>query len=92
MEAVMLNRISYVIWATLYLTGALAMLITGYQAGLVGKRSPLATVTLAFIFASVMMLITDLDRPFMSLFDINDRVVENTVERMDALLSAGGQP
>lgn len=92
MEAVMLNRISYVIWATLYLTGALAMLITGYQAGLVGKRSPLATFTLAFIFASVMMLITDLDRPFMSLFDINDRVVENTVERMDALLSASGRP
>jgi hypothetical protein len=87
MEAVMLNRISYVIWATLYLTGALAMLITGYQAGLVGKRSPLATVSLAFIFSTVMMLITDLDRPFMSLFDINHEVVETTVERMDSLLA-----
>lgn len=88
LEAVMLNRISYVIWVALYLTGALAMLIMGYQAGLVGKRSPFATVTLAFIFAVVMMLITDLDRPFMSLFDINDRVVENTVQRMTSLLAA----
>lgn len=88
LEAVMLNRIPYVIWATLYLTGALAMLIMGYQAGLVGKRSPFATMTLAFIFAAVMMLITDLDRPFMSLFDINDRVVQNTVDRMDSVLAA----
>jgi len=88
LEAVMLNRISYVIWVALYLTGALAMLIMGYQAGLVGKRSPFATVTLAFIFAVVMMLITDLDRPFMSLFDINDSVVQKTVERMDSLLAA----
>lgn len=87
MEAVMLNRIPYVIWATLYLTGALAMLIMGYQAGLVGKRSPFATVTLAFIFSAVMMLITDLDRPFTSLFDINDSVVQNTVERMDSFLA-----
>ena len=87
MEAVMLNRIPYVIWATLYLTGALAMLIMGYQAGLVGKRSPFATVTLAFIFSAVMMLITDLDRPFTSMFDINDSVVQNTVERMDSFLA-----
>ena len=87
LEAVMLNRIPYVIWAALYLTGALAMLIMGYQAGLVGKRSPFATVSLAFIFAVVMMLITDLDRPFMSLFDISDEVVQNTVRRMDSLLA-----
>ena len=59
----------------------------GYQAGLVGKRSPFATVSLAFIFAVVMMLITDLDRPFMSLFDISDEVVQNTVRRMDSLLA-----
>jgi hypothetical protein len=88
LEAGMINRIPYVIWATLYLTGALAMLIMGYQAGLVGKRSPFATVTLAVIFAVVMMLITDLDRPFMSLFDISDEVVQNTVDRMDSLLAA----
>ena len=87
----MLNRIHYVIWVTLYFTGFLAMMITGYQAGLVGKRSPFATVGLALIFATVMMLITDLDRPFMSLFDINDRVVENTVERMDAFLALDGE-
>jgi hypothetical protein len=90
-EASMLNRIHYVIWVTLYFTGFLAMMITGYQAGLVGKRSPFATVGLALIFATVMMLITDLDRPFMSLFDINDRVVENTVERMDAFLALDGE-
>ena len=87
LEASMLNRIHYVIWATLYFTGFLAMMITGYQAGLVGKRSPFATVGLALIFATVMMLITDLDRPFMSLFDIDDSVIENTLNRMDSLVA-----
>ncbi len=86
LEAALLNRIPYVIWVTLYLTGALSMLIMGYQAGLVGRRSPLATVTLAVAFAAVMMLITDLDRPFMSLFHINNTVMIETVARMDALL------
>lgn len=89
-EASMLNRINYVIWATLHFTGLLAMMITGYQAGLVGKRSPFATVGLALIFATVMMLITDLDRPFMSLFDIDDRVIENTLERMDSMMAPDG--
>jgi len=89
-EATVLNRIPFVIWLTLYLTGGLSMIIMGYQAGLVGKRSPVATFTLALAFSAVLMLITDLDRPVMSLFDIDDRVVEQTVERMDALAPEPG--
>ena len=74
-EASLVNRISYVIWITLYLTGAFSMLIMGYQAGLVGRRSPVATVTLAVSFVAVMVLITDLDRPVMSLFEFNTGVI-----------------
>ncbi len=87
MEAALLNRIPYVIWVILYLTGALSMLIMGYQAGLVGRRSPVATVSLAVAFAAVLMLITDLDRPVMTLFDIDNRVVVETVARMDRILA-----
>ena len=88
LEAAISNRIPSVIWYTLYLTGSLSMLITGYQASLVGRRSPLATVTLAVAFSSVMMLITDLDRPVMRFFEIDNQVVVDLVERMDQRLEA----
>ncbi len=90
LEAAISNRIPSVIWYTLYLTGSLSMLITGYQASLVGRRSPLATVTLAVAFSSVMMLITDLDRPVMRFFEIDNQVVVDLVERMDQRLGAEG--
>lgn len=90
LEAAISNRIPSVIWYTLYLTGSLSMLITGYQASLVGRRSPLATVTLAVAFSSVMMLITDLDRPVMRFFEIDNQVVVDLVERMDRKIEADG--
>jgi hypothetical protein len=90
LEAAISNRIPSVIWYTLYLTGSLSMLITGYQASLVGRRSPLATVTLAVAFSSVMMLITDLDRPVMRFFEIDNQVVVDLVERMDRKLQSEG--
>jgi hypothetical protein len=90
LEAAIANRIPSVIWFTLYLTGALSMLIMGYQAGLVGRRSPLATVTLAIAFSTVLTLITDLDRPLMRFFEIDNTVVVELVERMDRVLEADG--
>ncbi len=88
LEAAVANRIPSVIWFTLYLTGSLSMLITGYQAALVGRRSPLATVTLAVAFASVMTLITDLDRPVMRFFEIDTQVVHDLADRMDRIIAA----
>jgi nitrate/nitrite transporter NarK len=85
-QAALANRIPYIIWLTLYTTGALAMLVMGYQAGLVGKRTPVATISLAVAFAAVMMLIADLDRPFMSLFELNNSVLAEQVERMERVL------
>lgn len=88
LEAAISNRISGVIWYTLYLTGSLSMLIVGYQASLVGRRSPMATATLSIAFSAVLMLITDLDRPVMRFFEIDDSVVTDQVERMDRILAA----
>jgi hypothetical protein len=84
LQASLMNRISGVIWAALYLTSVLSMLIMGFQAGLTGRRSPIATYSLAVAFSVVMMLITDLDRPFMSLFKIDNQVVVNLLEQMDS--------
>ena len=88
LQAALANRIPLVIWMTLYLTGILSMFVMGYQAGLVSTRSPYATMTLAVSFAAVMMLITDLDRPIMSMFSMNQQVMYDLAERMDTILEA----
>ena len=87
-EASLLNRIAAIIWATLYLTAALSMLVMGYQAGLVTRRSPVATITLALVFSAVMMLITDQDRPVSKLFRIDNQVLIDLRERMESVIGS----
>jgi hypothetical protein len=81
-QATALNRIPDVLWMALMLMAVLSMVVMGYQAGLVGRRSPMATITLAIAFATVMVLITDLDRPFNTLFHMDHQIMANLVEQM----------
>ncbi len=74
-HSAIMKRIPFTIWMTLYLMAALSMIIMGYQAGLTERRSPVATVTLAIAFSAVIILITDLDRPVMSFFEINKQLL-----------------
>jgi hypothetical protein len=57
------NRIPGTIWIALYCMTALAMAITGYRAGISGRRSMVATLTMVLAFSAVIVLIADLDRP-----------------------------
>ncbi len=82
LQAGLFNRISPVIWITLFIMALLSMVVTGYQAGLTGTRSRLATWTLAITFAGVMTLITDLDRPTMTLFSMNQQLMVELENRM----------
>lgn len=84
LHSAVMNRIPFTIWITLYLMAALSMIIMGYQAGLTDRRSPIATVTLAVAFSAVIILITDLDRPIMSFFDINQQLLVDLYETMEA--------
>ena len=83
LQAGIFNRLSPIIWITLYSMALLSMAVMGYQAGLTGTRSSLATWTLAITFAAVMMLITDLDRPNMSLFRMNQQLMIELENRME---------
>jgi len=83
-HSAIMNRIPFTIWMTLYLMAALSMIIMGYQAGLTERRSPVATVTLAIAFSAVIILITDLDRPIMSFFEINKQLLVDLYDYMDA--------
>lgn len=85
-HSAIMNRIPLTIWMTLYLMAALSMIIMGYQAGLTDRRSPVATVTLAVAFSAVIILITDLDRPVMSFFEINNQLLVDLNEYMEAEL------
>ncbi len=81
-QAALVNRIPVVIWLTLYFTAVMSMLVVGYQAGLTSTRSPMATYSLAFAFAAVMMLIMDLDRPLQSFFAIDVAIMEQAADFM----------
>ena len=83
-HSAIMNRIPLTIWMTLYLMAILSMIIMGYQAGLTDRRSPVATVTLAIAFSAVIILITDLDRPVMSFFEINNQLLVDLNEYMEA--------
>ena len=80
----MFNRISPIIWLTLLAMSFLSMIIMGYQAGLTGKRSFLATWTLAITFAAVLTLVTDLDRPQMRLFKMNQSLMVELQNRINS--------
>jgi len=83
-HSAIMNRIPFTIWITLYLMAILSMIIMGYQAGLTDRRSPVATITLAVAFSAVIILITDLDRPIMSFFEINKQLLVDLSEYMEA--------
>lgn len=84
LHAGLMNRIPLTIWMTLYLMAILSMVIMGYQAGLTEKRSPVATITLAIAFSAVIILISDLDRPVMSFFEINNQLLIDLNDYMQA--------
>jgi hypothetical protein len=86
LHSAVMNRIPLTIWMTLYLMAVLAMIIMGYQAGLTDRRSPVATITLAIAFSAVIILISDLDRPIMSFFEINKQLLVDLNDYMQAEL------
>jgi hypothetical protein len=89
LQATVFNRISPIIWLALSTLVLLAMLVVGYQAGLTGTRSSLATVTLALAFSAVMMLIVDLDRPNTTLFRLNQQLMVELEGRMESQVTDG---
>ncbi len=51
------------IWGALYLLSILAFGLVGYEIGVSGGGNVLVSLVIALIFSTVIMLITDLDRP-----------------------------
>jgi len=74
-NAALRNRISLSIFLSLYLVAFLSMAMMGYQAGLGGRRAPIASFALVLTFAIVMTLITDLERPRQNIFSVSQKAM-----------------
>jgi len=80
--AAMGRRIPDEVFNLLYFVSALALGLTGYAAGLTGRRQRIQWLILSVAIASIIMLIVDMDRPRrtnikvsqQSLFELRDRL------------------
>jgi len=77
------NRIPISIFATLYFVGSLVMAMMGYQAGLTGKRSPIAGFALILTFSIVLTLITDLERPRQEIFSVSQQTMVDLKDKLN---------
>ena len=64
-------RIPDMVFATLILLSFLMMILTGYLLGLRERRYGFPTVVMIFTYATVFLLVIDLDRPVQGLFHVD---------------------
>ena len=81
--AALRNRVPISIGTTLYFVAILTMTLMGYQAGLTGIRSQVARFALILAFASVMLLITELDRPGKTMIKVSQQAMIDLQASMD---------
>ena len=70
---VLVFRIPVAVLWVLFIIGFISMLILGYQFGVSGKGNLMVNLLLATIFAAVMFLILDLDRPETGVTEIDQK-------------------
>lgn len=68
-------RVPWTIWLAAYFVAGLSMVLVGFHGGLQGGRNPLALIILALVFAAVMNLIVDLDRPYEGLLQVSQQAM-----------------
>jgi hypothetical protein len=76
------NRIPDSIWLMLGVVSVLSMAALGYQFGLSGKRSWPITILLVIVFATVIMLIADLDLPQAGLLKVSQQPLLDLLSRI----------
>jgi len=79
------SHVPGIIWAVLYAITILTMTAMGYHVGLTGSIRPLAIPFLALVFAAVIQLIADLDRPFAGMIRVDQQAMVELRNSMDVL-------
>ena len=80
--AALRNQIPEIIWYSLYLLIILTMAAMGYQFGLSGIHSWAVTILLACVFAVVVLLIADLDRPQQGLLQVSQQALKDLLNKI----------
>jgi hypothetical protein len=88
LNAVLHNRISGAVWLALYSLAVLSMGMLGYSAGMSGQRTGVPTLVLALAFSSILVLITDLDRPRQGLVEVSQGTMVDLQSKLRASTSA----
>jgi uncharacterized membrane protein len=78
------NRLPDSIWLMLAIVTVIGMISLGFEFGLSGNRRWIGTILLVIAFASVILLISDLDRPQEGLIQISQKPL------LDLLVNIGG--
>jgi len=78
------SRIPTSIWLALSVLTILTMMAMGYQFGLTGEHSWPVTILLTFAFTTVIMLISDLDRPQAGLIQVSQQAMIDLVDKIGA--------
>lgn len=77
-------RIPLGLWVVLMIVTVVTMSGVGFHFGLVGRRSVIADLMLAFTFALVIAFIFDLDQPGKGLIHVDQQPMHDLYERMQA--------
>ena len=84
------SRVPTAIWLGLYSLFVLSMTIMGYHEGIAGTRRSVAVIVLIVAFSTVLVLITDLDRPGQGLLEVNQQALLDVRKSMSATPGVGG--
>jgi hypothetical protein len=73
LTALITARLPITIYLGMFIVAFLGLFMLGYQSGINGQRNWIVTLALILIFAGVMLLIIDLDRPWGGFLRVNQQ-------------------
>jgi hypothetical protein len=73
LTALITARLPITIYLGMFIVASLGLFMLGYQSGINGQRNWIVTLALILIFAGVMLLIIDLDRPWGGFLRVNQQ-------------------
>ena len=76
------TRVPFTIWLALWFLATLSLLLVGFHNGLLGSRSVVAVVALVLVFAAVVLLMVDLDRPQDGLLRVSQQAMIDVQQRI----------
>ena len=78
------TRVPISIWLALWFMATLSLLLVGFHNGLLASRSVVAVVALVLVFAAVVILMVDLDRPQDGLLQVSQQALIDVQQRISA--------